>query len=53
MAAAPTVLAVIPHPDDEVYPFGGALALAARAGARVHVAALTRGDAGQDRATGL
>lgn len=47
------ILAIVPHPDDEVYPFGGSLALAARAGADVQVVALTRGDAGQDRASGL
>ncbi len=43
------LLAVVPHPDDEVYLMGGTLALAAHFGARVSVAFCTRGEAGVDR----
>ncbi len=47
MAVRRTVLGVFPHPDDESYAAAGSLALAARSGARVVVAALTRGEAGE------
>ncbi len=43
----PAVLAVAPHPDDESYPFGGLLALLARAGWRCFVLAATLGEAGE------
>ncbi len=49
MPARPaSVLAVIPHPDDESYAMAGALHAAARAGARVHVLSATRGERGDD-----
>ena len=41
------VVAIIPHPDDETYGFGGTLALAARAGWDCHVVALTSGEGGE------
>ncbi len=41
------VLAVIPHPDDELW-FAGTLTLAARAGAAVTLLCMTRGEAGTD-----
>jgi LmbE family N-acetylglucosaminyl deacetylase len=41
------VLAVIPHPDDELW-FAGTLALAARGGAAVSLLCVTRGEAGTD-----
>ncbi len=47
------LLAVFAHPDDEAYSCAGTLALCAAAGARVEVAALTRGEAGADLHTGL
>ena len=43
----PTLLAVIAHPDDESYSFGGTLALAAQAGWRCHVLSLTSGEGGK------
>lgn len=43
----PTVLAVVPHPDDESYSVGGTLALAARAGWRCFVLCATRGRRGE------
>jgi LmbE family N-acetylglucosaminyl deacetylase len=43
----PGVLGIFPHPDDEAYAAGGALALAARTGARVTVASATRGEQGE------
>ena len=43
-----SVLAVIPHPDDESYAMAGALHAAARTGARVHVLCATRGERGDD-----
>lgn len=42
-----TLLGIFPHPDDEAYAAGGALALAARAGASVHVLTATRGEHGE------
>ena len=41
-----TILAVIPHPDDETYSFGGTLVLAAAKGWRCFVAPATAGEAG-------
>ncbi|MEO6398373.1 MAG: PIG-L family deacetylase [Tepidiformaceae bacterium] len=43
----PMLLALIAHPDDESYSFGGTLALAARAGWRCQVICLTSGEAGK------
>jgi LmbE family N-acetylglucosaminyl deacetylase len=43
----PTLLAFIPHPDDESYAFGGLLALAARAGWTCHVQCASSGETGQ------
>jgi len=43
------VLAIAPHPDDEAWAMGAALARAARGGAEVTVAVMTRGEAGLDR----
>ncbi|MEP7214928.1 MAG: PIG-L family deacetylase [Anaerolineaceae bacterium] len=43
----PTVLAVIAHPDDESYSFGGTLALAALAGWRCSVLSVTSGEGGK------
>jgi LmbE family N-acetylglucosaminyl deacetylase len=40
-----TVIVVAPHPDDEVLGVGGLLALLARAGSRIHVIAVTDGEA--------
>ena len=45
-----TVLAVVPHPDDESYAMAAALTLCAREGLDVHLLCLTRGEAGVDRA---
>ncbi len=42
------LLAIIPHPDDETYGMAGTLALAARAGADVHVLCATRGEQGEN-----
>jgi N-acetyl-1-D-myo-inositol-2-amino-2-deoxy-alpha-D-glucopyranoside deacetylase len=47
MALSRTVLGIFPHPDDESYAAAGSLMLAAEAGARVVVASLTRGEAGE------
>lgn len=43
----PTLLVVVPHPDDESYAFGGTIALAASAGWRVVVEAATNGELGE------
>ena len=43
----PTVLALIPHPDDESYSFGGTIALAARAGWRCVVECASAGEGGK------
>lgn len=43
----PTLLAVIPHPDDEAYSMAGTLALAARAGWRCKVLCASSGERGQ------
>jgi N-acetyl-1-D-myo-inositol-2-amino-2-deoxy-alpha-D-glucopyranoside deacetylase len=43
----PRLLLIVPHPDDEGYSAGGTLALAARAGAVVHVLCATRGEGGE------
>lgn len=40
-----TVVAVAPHPDDEVLGVGGLLTLLAKRGARLHIIAVTDGDA--------
>ena len=42
-----TLLAIFAHPDDEVFGSGGALALAAADGARVHLVCATRGESGR------
>lgn len=43
----PTALAIIPHPDDESYSFGGTLALLARGGWRCAIACASAGEAGE------
>ncbi|MGI8926485.1 MAG: PIG-L deacetylase family protein [Tepidiformaceae bacterium] len=43
----PTLLAIIPHPDDESYSFAGTIALAARAGWRCLLYCATNGEAGE------
>ena len=48
----PTLLAFIPHPDDESYSFGGTLPLAARAGWDVHVHCATSGEKGKRHDSG-
>jgi LmbE family N-acetylglucosaminyl deacetylase len=40
------LLAVLAHPDDEVFRCGGTLALLVRRGVRVHLLTATRGEAG-------
>jgi len=40
------ILAILAHPDDEVFRCGGTLALLARRGVRVHLITATRGEAG-------
>ena len=40
-----TVIAVAPHPDDEVLGIGGLLSMLARAGSRIHIIAVTDGEA--------
>lgn len=40
------ILVLAPHPDDEVFGCGGAIALHSQAGADVHVVLVTSGDAG-------
>ena len=47
MNAVETILAFIPHPDDEAYSFGGTLALAARKGWRCIVHCATHGEQGE------
>lgn len=49
----PTILALIPHPDDESYSFGGTLALAARAGWACHVECASAGERGKRHDGGL
>lgn len=49
----PALLAVIPHPDDEAYSFGGTMALAARAGWRCHVLCASAGERGERHDGGL
>lgn len=49
MNTEPTIMAIVPHPDDEAYAMGGTLALCAAAGARVVVVSATRGGAGRLR----
>jgi len=44
--AMATLLAIIPHPDDESYSFGGTIALAVRAGWRCVVHCATNGELG-------
>ena len=46
-ASVPTLLVVIPHPDDESYAFGGTMALASAAGWRVVTQAATNGENGE------
>lgn len=43
----PTLLAFIPHPDDESYAFGGLIALASRAGWTCHIECATYGEHGE------
>ncbi len=43
------LMCVVAHPDDECFAFGGALALAARAGLEVYVVCLTDGQAATNR----
>jgi LmbE family N-acetylglucosaminyl deacetylase len=43
----PSLLAIIPHPDDESYSFGGTIALAARAGWRCHIECASYGERGK------
>ena len=43
----PTLLAIIPHPDDESYSFGGTIALAAKAGWRCVVHCVSTGENGK------
>lgn len=43
----PTLLAVIPHPDDESYSFGGTIALASRAGWRCVILCASSGEGGK------
>ncbi len=45
-AAAPAVLIVLAHPDDEAFGTGGTIALLAERGARVYILLATRGEAG-------
>jgi LmbE family N-acetylglucosaminyl deacetylase len=45
--AMPMLVVVTPHPDDEAYPFGGVMALAARARWRVVLHCATSGEAGE------
>ncbi len=45
--AAPTLLAVLAHPDDETFGMGGTLALYARRGVKVHLICATRGEVGE------
>ncbi|HEY7064703.1 MAG TPA: PIG-L deacetylase family protein [Chloroflexota bacterium] len=52
-AAAPTLLAVFAHPDDESYLCGGTLARYAAAGVRVVLLCATRGAAGEIANAGL
>jgi LmbE family N-acetylglucosaminyl deacetylase len=52
-APAPTLLAVLAHPDDESYLCGGTLARYAAAGARVVLLCATHGEAGEIAAPGL
>ncbi len=49
----PTLLAIIPHPDDESYSFGGTIALAARSGWRCLVECATAGECGKRHDGGL
>ena len=42
----PTALAIIPHPDDESYSFGGTLAILADAGWRIEVRCASAGEKG-------
>lgn len=50
LPACERVLALAPHPDDEIFGCGGALALHARAGAQVQVIILSSGEKGGDGA---
>jgi len=43
----PTLLAIIPHPDDEAYAFGGTIALATKAGWRCIVHCASAGEGGK------
>ncbi len=43
------LLCVVAHPDDECFAFGGALAVAARAGVETHVVCFTDGQAASNR----
>ncbi len=41
---APTLMAILAHPDDETFPVGGTMAKAAAEGKRVHLITATRGE---------
>ncbi|HEY5477471.1 MAG TPA: PIG-L family deacetylase, partial [Tepidiformaceae bacterium] len=43
----PKLLAIIPHPDDEAYSFGGTIALATLAGWKCLVVCCSSGEAGE------
>lgn len=49
----PTLLVVIPHPDDEAYAFGGTIALAANAGWHCVVHCVSAGERGKRHDGGL
>lgn len=53
LPANDTILVLAPHPDDEIFGCGGALALHADAGARLHVVLVTGGDAAGEAAARL
>jgi LmbE family N-acetylglucosaminyl deacetylase len=45
------LMCVVAHPDDECFGFGGALSLAANAGAETYVICMTDGQAASNRGT--
>lgn len=47
MVIVPTLLAIVPHPDDEAYAFAGTIAVAARAGWRCLVHCASNGERGE------
>ncbi len=52
-SAAPTILAIFAHPDDEAFSVGGTLTHYARKGVRVVLACATRGEAGKITVPGM